>query len=390
MKPAIRVGLVCDLREEGWHSMDLIADMLMEMLPRVPGPSISVTQLCPPMTQRWTRLPLVGGAARARLGDRLTGRFWDYPRWLAPRIDEFDVFHIVDHSYAHLTTVLPPGNVIVTCNDVDAIQAALPGRAGVLDPSRVLASRVLDGLTRAAHVTCISRATRADLLATGRISPDRVSVAHLGVHPACSPDPDPASDREVESYLGAQTLELLHVGSTIARKRIDVLLRMLSGVRREMPEIRLVRVGGPLTSAQRALAAELGVSDAVSELPFLNRRLLAAVYRRAALVVLPSDREGFGLPLVEAMACGAPVVASAIPALLEIGGGAATYCQPGDVDLWVTQILDLLRTRARDRAGWEMRRRACLAAAAPYDWRAYASAMARLYGELATVRMRAS
>ena len=343
------------------------------------------------MTQRWTRLPLVGGAARARLGDRLTGRFWDYPRWLAPRIDNFDVFHIVDHSYAHLTAVLPPGNVIVTCNDVDAIQAALPGKAGVFDPSRVLASRVLDGLTRAAHVTCISRATRAELLATGRISSERVSVAHLGVHPACSPDADPVSDYEVARLLGPPgKLELLHVGSTIDRKRIDVLLRIVSGVRQEMPDTRLVRVGGALTPSQRALADELEVSDAIFEVPFLNRRLLAAVYRRAALVVLPSDREGFGLPLVEAMACGVPVVASAIPAFMEIGGGAVTYCQPGDARLWVEQIVNLLQARARDGGGWESRRRECLTAAAPYDWRAYATAMARLYGELASVRTRAS
>ncbi|MFV3255197.1 hypothetical protein, partial [Klebsiella pneumoniae] len=74
-------------------------------------------------------------ASRAHLGDRLTGRFWDYPRWLVPRIDRFDIFHIVDHSYAHLARVLPPGTAIVTCNDVDAIQAALPGRASLFDPS---------------------------------------------------------------------------------------------------------------------------------------------------------------------------------------------------------------------------------------------------------------
>src|SRR5207248_11202627 len=82
VKP-IRVGVVCDFREEGWHSMDLIADMLIERLPTVAPQAIAATRLCPPLMRRWSRLPLVGRSARAHLGDRLTGRLWDYPRWLA-------------------------------------------------------------------------------------------------------------------------------------------------------------------------------------------------------------------------------------------------------------------------------------------------------------------
>ena len=127
MKP-VRVGVVCDLREEGWHSMDLVADMLLDTLPSVSGGCIAATRLRPPMIRRWTRLPVVGGGSRAHLGDRLTGRLWDYPRWLRPRRSEFDVFHIVDHSYAHLVRALPAERTIVTCNDTDAFEAARDGQ----------------------------------------------------------------------------------------------------------------------------------------------------------------------------------------------------------------------------------------------------------------------
>src|SRR5918999_2474573 len=176
MQP-VRVGLICDLREERWHSMDLIADMLMDTLRAVAGNRVAVTRLCPPMRQRWTRLPLIGRGAHAQLGDRLTGRFWDYPRWLAPQVSRFDIFHIVDQSYAHLTRVLPPRSAIVTCNDVDAIRAALPGNTRAFQPSRLLASHVLEGLSRAAHIACISHATQGELLAAAQIPAERVSVS---------------------------------------------------------------------------------------------------------------------------------------------------------------------------------------------------------------------
>jgi glycosyltransferase involved in cell wall biosynthesis len=359
--------------------MDLIADMLLEALPSVPGGEVVATGLCPRMVPRCSRLPLLGGSSRARLGDRLLGRLWDYPRWLAPRIRDFDVFHIVDHSYAHLLGVLPAERTIVTCNDVDAIHAALPATRRRLAPASLLASRILQGLGRAAHVACISEATRADLLAAGVVKPERVSVIPLGVHPSCSQAPAPRWDAEIDRLVGPRGVEILHVGSTIPRKRIDLLLRAFAGVRSTFDTIRLVHVGGAFTPAQRALAARLRIDGAIVELPFLERPLLAALYRRAAVLVLPSDREGFGLPLVEAMACGTPVVASALPALRETGGIAAMYCPPGDVERWVETLTTLLHQREADPSTWASRQTASIVEASRFDWTAYAASMAAVY-----------
>ena len=377
MKP-VRVGIVCDLREEGWHSMDLVADMLLEMLPSVSGGDIAATRLCPPMIRRWTRLPVVGGGSRARLGDRLTGRLWDYPRWLRPRRGEFDVFHIVDHSYAHLIRELPAERTIVTCNDTDAFEAARGAAGSRLDLSRLLAGHVLDGISRASHVACISEATRQGLIATGRVDPSRTSVAYLGAHPTCTPVPDVKADADIDRQLGARRFEVLHVSSTIPRKRIDILLEVFSRVRRIHPEARLVRVGGALARDQQQLAERLNLIDSIVQLPFLERPQLAALYRRASVVVLPSDREGFGLPVVEAMACGTPVIASDIPALREVGGTAAMYAPPGDIDRWV-EALERLRCESADPEVRERRRGECLRAAAKFDWRRYASQMAAHY-----------
>jgi glycosyltransferase involved in cell wall biosynthesis len=377
MKP-VRVGVVCDMREEGWHSMDLVADMLLDLLPSIAPDDVIATRLRPPMIRRWTRLPIVGAGGRAQLGDRLTGRLWDYPRWLKPRRGDFDVFHIVDHSYAHLVRALPAERTIVTCNDTDAFEAARGGAASRLDPLRLLAAHVLDGISRASHVACISEATRQDLIATGRVDPSRTSVVYLGAHPACTPAPDAKADADIDRQLGARRFEVLHVSSTIPRKRIDVLLEMFSRFHRMHPDARLVRVGGALTREQQRLAERLNVTGALVQLPFQERPQLAALYRRASVVVLPSDREGFGLPVVEAMACGTPVIASDIPALREVGGTAALYAPPGDVSRWV-EALEQLEVEQRDPAARERRRAACVSAAAKFDWRRYAAQMAALY-----------
>lgn len=377
MRP-VRVGVVCDMREEGWRSMDLIADMLLELLPAVAPNDVMATRLQPSMVRRWTRLPIVGLGSRAQLGDRLTGRLWDYPRWLRPQRGAFEVFHIVDHSYAHVIRALPAERTIVTCNDTDAFEAARDGVGSRLGPARLLAHHVLDGISRASHVACISEATRQNLIATGRVDPSRTSVVYLGAHPTCTPMPDPEADAEIERLLGTPGFDVLHVSSTIARKRIDVLLEMFSAFRRRHPDARLVRVGGALTQEQTRLAERLEILSAIVQLPFLERPQLAALYRRASIVVLPSDREGFGLPVVEAMACGTAVIASDIPALREVGGTAALYAPAGDVGRWV-EALELLQMEQTDPAARERRRAACLKAATRFDWRTYAAQMAALY-----------
>jgi glycosyltransferase involved in cell wall biosynthesis len=179
-------------------------------------------------------------------------------------------------------------------------------------------------------------------------------------------------------------VELLHVGSTIARKRIDVLLHVVAALRRERPAVRLVRVGGPFTAAQRALVRDLGLDDAITVLPFLDRSTLAAVYRRSALVLLPSEREGFGLPVLEALACGTPIIASDIEPLREVGGDAVEYCDPEDVGQWTASILRILAESAdRDRAN--ARRSAGIARAASFSWQHYAAEVVALYARIANV-----
>src|SRR5262249_14271418 len=127
---------------------------------------------------------------------------------------------------------------------------------------------------------------------------------------------------------------LLHVGSCIPRKRMDVLLEVFGRVRASFPGLRLVTIGGPWSPSQSEQITALGIGAAVRQLVDLERSAIADLYRRAALVLLPSEAEGFGLPIIEALACGGIVVASDLPALREVGGEAVVYCPVGDVATW--------------------------------------------------------
>jgi glycosyltransferase involved in cell wall biosynthesis len=246
---------------------------------------------------------------------------------------------------------------------------------------------VLSGLRKAARVVCDSKTIRDELVAHDLIAPERVSVIPLGVHPACTPEPYPAADAEARRLLKggrADALNLLHVGSTIKRKRIDVLLEVFAEVRKEFPEARLVRVGGPFTPAQIELIKRFKLEHAIIVLPHLEREVLAAIYRQAALVLQPSEAEGFGLPVIEAMASGTPVLASDIPVLREVASEACTYAPVGDLQAWTKSVSDLLNERSRYPDQWTRRRLGAIANASRFSWSEHANQMVALYRELLT------
>lgn len=367
-----RVALLADYREEGWPSMDLVADMTYAHLatPEVP----EVVELVRPAMRR----RMSGAGELAGLGftaDRALARYWDYPRHLRAVRGDFDLFHVLDHSYAHLALSLPAGRTIMHCHDVDAFRSVLdPAREPRSLAFRTMTRRLLAGLRRAARVLTISSATRDALLAYDVLPPERVEVAYLGVHPSCTPAPHVHADAAAVGLLGPlrrEAPEVLHVGSTIARKRVDVLLQAFARVAGTFPEARLVRAGGALTDAQRALAERLGIAHRIVTLPFITREVLAAVYRRAGVVLQTSDAEGFGLPVAEAMACGTPVVASDLAVLREVGGDEATYAPVGDAAAFGAAAVQLLLERDRDPAAWEARRARGIAQASAFTWAAH-------------------
>ena len=204
---------------------------------------------------------------------------------------------------------------------------------------------------RADRVIAVSDRTRDDLIELYGISEEKIRVIPHGVDPAFSP-----GGGETGGYL-------LFVGAVQRRK--DPRAALEAATELHMPLV----VAGP--ERERALAAELRRLGADLR-GYVEKRELARLYRGAAALVVPSRYEGFGLPVLEAMASGTPVVAAPDPALLEVAGQAAVYADQGDLS---GAILHALDHRAELKA-------AGLERAAGFSWAEAARKTVDVYREL--------
>jgi glycosyltransferase involved in cell wall biosynthesis len=344
-RPSGSVAVLHDMVEEGWPSMDQMGHLLTTRVPAL-APGLSVT----PIRHRMTRIASPFGLERIRplfLADRILNRMVLYPQRVKRSVSgRFDLYHVVDHSYAQLVFALPPHRTIVSCHDIDTFRSLVQP---VEDPRGALFNamtrRILAGLRRAAIVVCGSAAAHDDLVRFGLADPARLRIVPNGIDPGLlEPPPAAARSRAAELWPAEHgTFDLLHVGSDIPRKRLDRLVEIVAALRSRGHRMRLVRVGSPLRQETRRRIAELAFGDIV-ELPFVDREVLRAIYERCHLLVLTSDREGYGLPVLEAFAAGKPVVASDIPALRESSGGLATLVPADSLDEWVGTIERVLQS----------------------------------------------
>jgi glycosyltransferase involved in cell wall biosynthesis len=176
-----------------------------------------------------------------------------------------------------------------------------------------------------------SESTRQDIIQSYRIAPERVTVIYPGYDPAtfCTDGLDRPRPAAEESYL-------LYVGNLLPHKNLLNLLDAFAILRRRRRARLVIRGDGQPAYARavRERVETLGLAGAVSFQGYAADGQLRDLYARAACLVLPSLREGFGLPVLEAMACGTPVITSSSSSLPEVGGDAAIRVDPYEaVDL---------------------------------------------------------
>ncbi|HJZ90357.1 MAG TPA: glycosyltransferase [Gemmataceae bacterium] len=354
--------------------MDLCADQLLAHLPAVAAGLVPV-DFATPFRRRIQRIPILGRRPSAFNADRLFNRHLTLPRALV-RAAGFELYHVVDHSYAHVVRALPPGRAGVYCHDVDAFRSLLDPAKDPRPPwFRRLAGRTLAGLRAAAVVFHNSGEVGRQLAGTGLVPPDRLVHAPLGVAAEFSPAPGIPVEPVVPALAGQPYL--LHVGSNISRKRLDVLLDVFAALRSRFTRLRLVQVGGPWPADLAARIERLGIGGAVTQVRGLSRAQLARLYREAAVVLVPSEAEGFALPVIEALACGAVVVTSDLPVLREVASSAAVYCGTADIAAWVKAVGRILAD-----SGNAPPRSVRLKQAAGYSWQAHARIIGATYLKL--------
>jgi glycosyltransferase involved in cell wall biosynthesis len=362
-----RLAVIFDAVEERWPSMEYAAEMLLRTLQVEHSERFTSVPIRPRFFRGFDGARQLG-SRNVWNANRFVTRFVSYPGQLLRVRGSYDLFHIADHTYAQLALFLPAGRVGVYCHDLDAFEAALEARG---QPAwRVGMARLqLAGLRRAARVFFSTEQMREQLLARRVVEPARLVHAPLGVAEEFFRPIDAALPDQVRG-----SPYLLNVAGNFPRKRLDVLFRVFAQVHRARPEFRLVQHGAELDPEQRGLLSELGISEKVVQTPPLTRDGLSALYRNAHLVLLTSDREGFGFPAVEALATGALLVLSDIPAFREAAGNAAVFCPPGEVGRWADVVGSLLDGSA-DPPAPSIR----MARARGFTWTAHAEAIASAY-----------
>jgi glycosyltransferase involved in cell wall biosynthesis len=247
--------------------------------------------------------------------------------WTLPRL-----LRRLQPALAHFQHSLPlrcPCPAVVTIHDLSFERD--PGVMGRVD-RRVFRTVVPRAARRAARVFAVSERTRRDLVELYAIPDGKIVVTPNGVDPAFTPG-------------GANGGYLLFVGAIQERKN-----PLAAAAAARAVGLPLV-VAGP--EKEPALARELERRGADLR-GYVDKAQLADLYRGAACLVLPSRFEGFGLPVLEAMACGTPVVATKDPAMREVGGDAAVYADPEDFPEAIRAVL--AERDERSRAGLERAR----------------------------------
>lgn len=372
----LRLAVICDYLEEDWPSMDLCAQMLLNHLQAEHTESLQTFSICPTFKQRFQQIPKFGKKQSAFNADRLLNRFLNYPHYLSKQVKDFDLFHVSDHTYAHLVHVLPPERTGVFCHDVDAFRSLFaPEQEPRPGWYKAMSERILRGLQKAAVVFYSTAEVRKQIEHYGLVNPSCLVHAPYGISSEFSVTSSYTSfvDEQILKQVGTAPF-ILHVGSCIPRKRIDVLLEVFACLRIKQQNLRLVKVSGDWTDSQQEQINRLGIGNSMIHLKGLERTTIAALYRQASVVLLTSEAEGFGLPVIEALACGTMIVVSDIPVLREVGGSAAVYCPVEDISTWVNTVEQLLGNPS-NAPSLDIR----LTQAQKYSWSAHAQIIAQTY-----------
>lgn len=316
-------------------SIDVYADNLVAAL-KIVRPHWEIAEISPIPWNSPDKLWLSGPGIK-----KYYETFWRHPRAVSKL--EADIFHVIDQCEAHIVYGLSRSNkpVVVTCHDL--VQFIYPEI--LLDQSRFPALSLatwkyaVRGMEKANHVIAVSTNTAHDTTRMLKIKPEQTTVIPNGINAEFHVLPTPEVSAIRKQYKRSpDTFCLLNVGSTHQRKNIITVLKVLKNLTVKGVPVCLWRTGSDFTKKQKDFIKENGLEEYIFDLGNPDKARLVQIYNAADVLLAPSLYEGFGLTVIEAMACGTPVITSNVSSLPEVVGKAAIQIDPCDVEAIVQAI----------------------------------------------------
>ncbi len=263
--------------------------------------------------------------------------------------DNLDVVHFLCNT----APVPMPKRSILSLLDVIQVKTPqnFPTSTGLEDYRRWAISAyskwaILKTVQTAERIITLSHFEKGEIAKHLDVAPERIHVTYFGVNPVFSqaaPQTRETWRAQVGQKYGIQRKFIMGVGYE-PRKNIPLLIEAFSKLASTFPELDLVIVAAEKERRLyfQQLAAELGLNDRVNILPALHPAELAVLYNLTELMVFPSNRESFGAPPLEALACGAPVLAMNLTSLPEVLGDGAILLDGTDVQIWASTMQRML------------------------------------------------
>lgn len=320
----MRVLLVANFEPDAQNSMRLYADWVRKMAEER---GHEVTMIRPKPV--FARLSQHRGI-RKNLG--YIDKFVLFPPRLARVAKGFDLVHVLDHSNSMYLRLAAGTRRLITCHDLLAIRAARGEFSQVTTgwSGRLLQRWILSGLRAAEFAICVSEKTARDLKQlTGQHCPE-IRIIHHTLN--CEYSPGASLSAGLMGKLGLSPGEayVIHVGGNSWYKNRLGVLRIFTYFA-AMPEnanYKLVMVGHRWAPELASFVRENGLSERVIEASGIGPSELRELYCNASALLFPSFEEGFGWPVLEAQACGCPVITTGRPPMTEVAGDAAVFIDP--------------------------------------------------------------
>jgi glycosyltransferase involved in cell wall biosynthesis len=332
--------LVIVRREPGVaFSMDVYADNLVAELKAI-RPNWEIVEVAP---QPWSK-------SSENLWHSGTGirkyyeRYWHHPQQVCQV--EGDIYHIIDHTNAHVAYWLKKKGkpIIITCHDL--VQFVYPeilkGQSRFPVFSMASWQFSVRGMRHADCVVAVSSNTAKDVHKRLDIELEKILVVPNGVEASFQPLPS----QEVTSFRQKyrrfpEEICLLNVGSTHQRKNIITVLKVLKTLKDQGLSVRLWRLGGKFMAEQAAFIKKHNLDQDILDFGTADKNILIQLYNAADVLLAPSLYEGFGLTVLEAMACGLPVITSNVSSIPEVVDNAAVLVEPMDIQAMSESVVRL-------------------------------------------------